>query len=283
MKVGINIYPVAVTELAAAARLADEAGYHSLWYGEHVAVPWVYEKGKYPGDKPPFDPKAPFMEIFAVLAHLAAVTTRVRLCSGIAILTVRELLLTARGIAAVDTLSNGRLELGVGTGWMEEEFNILVPHRRWEDRGHLFDEMLDALHVLWREERPEFHGKHIDFPAIGFEPKPVNGRVPILLGGWAERALRRAARYDGYYDSLIDPDEAGARVAILRRYREDVGLADQPYEISIQKWAPVSQAELDDYAAAGVDQVVLTPWEPWTDQTRVLGGIEAYASRIGLA
>src|SRR5436189_2792757 len=90
VKIGLNIFPVAVPELVPAARLGDELGYQSLWYGEHVAVPWEYEKGKYPGDKLPFAPTTPFLEIFSVFAHLAAHTDRIRLSSGIAILTVRE-------------------------------------------------------------------------------------------------------------------------------------------------------------------------------------------------
>lgn len=281
VKIGLNFFPVKMREMPQAAMLADTLGYTSLWYGEHVAVPWEYDKSRYPGDQVPFHPDSKILDPFALLSYLAAITKNIRLGTGIAILPLHDPLLTARTLTTIDLMSGGRLDLGVGVGWMVDEFDFIG--RDFAQRGPILDEFLDVLDVLWTEPRPEFHGKHFDFRAIGFKPKPLQTpRIPVHVGGYAPVALRRAARYEGWYGGAKTPADCRRIRTDIQRYREEIGTADLPFEMSVLMFWKPTRAEIDDYAAAGADQLVVTPWEPLTDSHKALHGIEEFAHEMGM-
>ena len=281
VKIGLNFFPIRMREMPEAAQLADRLGYNSLWYGEHVAVPWEYDESRYPGDLVPFHPDSKILDPLALLANLAGITERIRLGTGISILPLHDPLLTARTLTTIDLLSGGRLDLGVGVGWMIDEFEFIG--RNFHKRGEILDEFLDVLDVLWSEPRPEFHGKHFDFRPIGFKPKPLQQpRIPVHVGGRGTASLRRAARYEGWYGSADTPEECRAIRNGIEEFRKQIGVEEQPFEMSILMFWQPTRAQIDDYAAAGADQLVVTPWEPLTDASKALRGIEEFAKEMGM-
>lgn len=121
----------------------------------------------------------------------------------------------AKELATLDHLSGGRVELGIGVGWMREEFNVLgVP---WERRGARTDEYVAAMKALWAGTKAEFHGEFVDFPAVTCSPRPLQASIPIMVGGDTPAAMRRAARYgDGYFPGTTDPEQLRARIVDMR-------------------------------------------------------------------
>ena len=189
------------------ARAAEAAGFESLWTVEHVVVPANYESpypysesGKMPGrdDFPIPDP-------LVWLSYLASATTTIRLATGILILAQRQPVVVAKEIATLDYLSGGRVELGVGVGWLREEFDALGVS--FEDRGRRTDEYIGALRTLWSEKEASFEGEYCSFSKCISEPKPLRGTVPIHVGGHSEMAARRAGRLgDGFFPVEGDHD-----------------------------------------------------------------------------
>jgi len=283
MQFGLNMVPVRLEELTEAAQLAERLGFESLWVGEHILTP-VQVAPNYPGatGKPPFAPDSRFTEPFATLAHLGAVTSRVRLGTGILILPLHAPLSIARSIATVDVLSGGRVSLGLGVGWMREEFDAVG--QDFTTRGRRMDEMLAVLDTLFTQSRPRFDGEFYTLPEMGFEPKPVQQpRPPFLVGGSSDVALRRAARLgDGWYGGNEPPDQVAGTIEKLHRFREEYGRADLPFEISvITGWgAGFDPEQVAAYEQAGVHRVVVTPW---ARSREALGAIEAFAEAAGLA
>jgi probable F420-dependent oxidoreductase len=252
--VGVNLSPVPLSELGEAARRAEALGYESAWIGEHVIVPQELTSHYPYGDHPPLRADFRFFDPLCALALIAAQTTRLRLGTGVLILPLRDPFTTARAIVTVDGLSGGRLLLGMGAGWMREEFDLLgVP---FASRGARFDEMLELLTRLFVDAAPEHHGAIWNLPASGFEPKPVQRpRPPFLLGGSSPVALRRAAcSGDGWYGSRTTPEDLGAIVARLAAHRS----GRPPLSITV---GGVPGAALEAYEMAGAERVVVTPWE----------------------
>jgi probable F420-dependent oxidoreductase len=165
-----------------------------LWMPEHVAFPTRFESrypyspdGKYPGD---MDLDIP--EPLSVLNYMAALTQRVKLGTVIMILPLHHPLSIGKQLATLDVLSGGRVILGIGSGWLKEEFDALGID--WKTRGRRTDEAIEALRVVWRDHPCEYHGKHFDFDPVTSFPKPVNGRIPIFIGGHSPANAKRAAR-----------------------------------------------------------------------------------------
>jgi probable F420-dependent oxidoreductase len=280
VKVGLNYAPIRRTDQPRAAILADALGYSSLWYGEHVALPYDFDPSKYPGESMMFDPDSIILDPFALLAYVAGITEHVRLGTGIAILPLHDPLITARTLVTMDMVSGGRIDLGVGVGWNVDEFEFLG--RDFHKRGEILDEFLDVLEVLWSESRPEHHGEHFDFRKIGFRPKPVQRpRIPVHVGGKGPVSLRRAARYDGWYGAADTPDEAARILGEINRYRREEGVDSDPFEFSVLLFRAPDAAEIDSYESAGVDQLVVTPWVI-QDPSNAIRRIEEYAAEIGL-
>ena len=244
--------------MGAFAAHADEVGFESLLAVEHVAVPVGYES-RYPysdtGRMPlPEDCELP--DPLDLLAWLAARTERIRLGTGILVLPEHHPLQLAKRCATIDRLSGGRLFLGVGVGWMREEVAALGIDP--DERGTRTDEAIDALRVIWQEEEPSFHGRHFDFGPVRSQPKPVQPSIPILVGGHAPAAARRAGRRgDGFFP---------------------LGLTG---EVLDQRWAQVQQAAAD----AGRDpaSVSLTLGGLLGDPTAITDAVERGAERVVLS
>jgi probable F420-dependent oxidoreductase len=280
VKIGLNYSPIRRKDQPRAAVLADQLGYSSLWYGEHVALPYDFDPSKYPGDAMMFDPESVMLDPFTLFAFVAGITTHVRLGTGIAILPLHDPLITGRTLVTLDMVSGGRLDLGVGVGWNVDEYEFLG--RDFHKRGEILDEFLEVLDVLWTQPRPEHHGRHFDFRPIGFRPRPVQRpRIPVHVGGHGPASLHRAARYEGWYGSADTPDDAARIRGEILRQRSELGLGDEPYEFSVLFFRAPDQAELDEYEAVGVDQVVVTPWAI-ADPSNALRRIEEYAAEVGI-
>jgi len=238
MKLGVFL-PVsgraAVPEvLGEAAQQAENLGYSSVWAAERLVNPWEMntaypykEDQKWQGF---VAPNVPFLEPLTCLSFLAGVTKKVQLGISVAVLPYRHPLYTARVATSIDTLSNGRLILGVGVGWMVEEFKAL--NVQFDKRGAMSNEQLQIFDLLWKSDRPEFHGKYYDFPPLSVSPAPVQKpRFPIWTGGESEAAVKRAAKYaDAWfsYHVKITPEELASKYAKVKEVAKQVGRAQPP-------------------------------------------------------
>ena len=251
---GINFGPCADPALAVRiAVAAEEVGFESVWTGEHVAMP-VH-------DNPvPTPAETPMLDSLLALANVAAHTRRMRLGTGILVLPHHNPVLLAKALTTLDLASGGRLIAGFGGGYVEAEFGALGVS--FADRGRITDEYLEAMRVLWTEELPRFAGRFAAFDGIRFEPKPhQRPHPPIVIGGHAAPALRRAARLgDGWYGFGLKVETMAPMVQELRRLRAATGRP--PLEISLTTFEKLDEALVERAAAAGVDRLIVMPRVP---------------------
>lgn len=240
------------TTLMEAARTAEALGYDSVWAADRIVIPWEINT-PYPyseGQQFIVPPDRPFFEPLTCLAFLAGCTEKVKLGMSVLVLPYRHPLYWAKIATTIDQLSRGRFLLGVGVGWMNEEFEALGAP--FKDRGQVSDEQLDLLNRLWKDERVSFNGRYYRFKDIAFSPKPFQKpHIPIWVGGEGARAQRRAAAYgDAWFPYFvrITPRELARRFDNVRRRAAEAGRnPDQvslncclPIEVSTQ---PVAQEE----------------------------------------
>ncbi|MDH3681817.1 MAG: LLM class F420-dependent oxidoreductase, partial [Acidimicrobiia bacterium] len=213
MKFGImfaSTGPFASAEGAAAiARNADDCGIESIWSVEHAVIPDGYQS-KYPysaDGKIPGAADADIPDPLIWLAYAAGITDHVRLATGILIVPQRNPVVLAKECATLDKLSNGRFDLGIGVGWLEEEFTTLgLP---FHDRGPRTDDYIAAMRALWTQDRAAHDGPFASFSGAIQRPQPVQeGGVPIVVGGHSKAAARRAGRLgDGFFPISATEDE----------------------------------------------------------------------------
>jgi probable F420-dependent oxidoreductase len=213
--------------LLEAARRAEALGFDSVWTADRIVTPWeIRTPYPYSADQQFIvPPQLPFLEPLTCLAFLAGGTERITLGMSVLVMPYRHPLYWAKIAVTIDHLSRGRLILGVGVGWMAEEFEALgVP---FKERGVMADEQLEVVQRLWTDDRPSFDGHYYRFEAVGFAPKPLQTpRIPIWVGGEGTRAQRRAGRYgDAWFPYFvrITPRELAARFANARRAAAEAG------------------------------------------------------------
>lgn len=253
MKVGlafassIGIDGVAALEVC---RRAEAAGFESVWGGEHVIMPdAIASKYPYTEDgKIPAEPDTPIPDPLIWLAFAAAAAPTLRLGTCILIVPQRNPLVLAKELATLDQLSGGHVELGLGVGWLKEEFDALGVE--WRRRGARNDEYIAAMRALWEGPHAEFHGEFVDFEPVTCSPRPVNGSIPVLVGGDTDAAINRAVRIaDGYFPGEGDFERLGTLIGRLRSAAEQ---ADRdPNSIEINAMFGVQMAD----PAAGVEQM----------------------------
>jgi probable F420-dependent oxidoreductase len=283
MKVGVmfaNVLFFGTPEGAEAlAKASDNAGVESLWTVEHVVVPQGYESpypysptGKMPGDE-----RAPIPDPLAWISYMAALTKNVRLATGILILPQRNPVVLAKECATIDVLSSGRLTLGVGIGWLEEEFDAIgVP---FSERTQRTDEYVEALRALWSEEE-SYSGQFTRFENARSYPKPVQeGGIPIVVGGHTKGAARRAGRLgDGFFPAR--PDNLAELIDEMRRAAKDAGR--DPDAIEVTTGGPPSVDYAKQLADQGVTRIVMPPpaFAP-NDIERALGELsESFITKV---
>jgi probable F420-dependent oxidoreductase len=241
-------------------RRAEGIGLDSIWMGEHVAL---FDKNTfgYPGSKDgriPVPEGGGMLDVTATFGFLAAVTSQLRFGPGVALAPQRNPLYTAKEVCTLDWLTEGRIDFGIGVGWNKEE--VEACGYRWEDRGARCDEFLEVMRRLWTEPVVDFAGRWVRFETCRLDPKPVQKpHVPIVVGGYAEAAFRRAARFGaGWYGFNRDP--AATRETLNRL---DAALAKagrkrgEGFEIIITPPVSMPVDAMQEYAEVGVDRLLV--------------------------
>ena len=248
----INSHACAEPENAARiAALAERLGYDSLWAGEHVAVPS-------PRVAPsPMEPDEPILDPFIALAHVAALTDRVRLGVGVVILPQRNPLVLAKQVASLDVLCGGRLVLGVGVGYLEPEMRAVgVP---MEGRGSRADEYLAAMRSLWEQPAPAYRGRYVEFEGVDAHPRPVQRPLPVVVGGHTRAAHRRAARVgEGWYGFMVGLRAMAEQRELMREAIAEAG-RERPLEVSVTPSRVLDRGVVDAYAELGVHRLIVAP------------------------
>lgn len=241
---------------------AEAAGFASLWASEHVVFFEDYAP-TYPyaaSGRPPMEADTAMMEPLNLLSFIAAKTKRIRLGTGVFLLPQRNPVYTAKETATVDVLSGGRLDFGIGVGWLREEFEAVdVP---FEERGARCDEYIEILKRLWTKDIAEFSGRFYELAPCIQKPHPVQRpHPPILVGGTSAPAIRRAARLgDGWVAINLTVAQVSEKLTSLRAQRQDAGLSMDGFRSTLMMVNyPVTPADLAGYRDAGIDQIVLPP------------------------
>ena len=299
---GLTVEPDALAEIA---RQGERLGFHSMVAPDHIIQPTKINSpypytvgGDFVGRR---DGEWP--EQLTTLAFLAGITERIRLVTSVMVAPYRNPILTAKMLATVDRLSKGRLTVGVGVGWMEEEFEALDAPP-FAERGAVTDEYLRAFKELWTSANPTFDGKYCRFSGLTFLPKPVQKpHPPIWVGGQSRRAIRRAAELGDAWHPVgaipaapLEPQELSDNVATLRRYAERAGR--DPAKIEVAMKAPFYDAgiaptgarrrfsgspeevlrDVHTYSEIGVSHIIFDFRRPDLDQT--LDRMESFAEEV---
>jgi probable F420-dependent oxidoreductase len=282
-RISISAYDMGATDLVALAVAADEVGFDTVWLGEHIVLPVAYQS-EHPATAateqhhhitgPIISPDTELLDPWVGLAAIAGATTQLRLATGMYILPLRHPLLTARAGATLHEVSRGRFRLGIGAGWLQEEFDALgVP---FEARGARVEEAIEILRAAWAGGPFQHHGTLFSLTKVQVSPRRVD--VPLVLGGNSPRALRRAAALGDAWFSSGTPsfDEAMRLRDNLHALRSRHGRHDPfPCTFRIDGRDP---AVVERYRSEGVDEVVI-----WADQLWPPGSLEARRDALARA
>jgi alkanesulfonate monooxygenase SsuD/methylene tetrahydromethanopterin reductase-like flavin-dependent oxidoreductase (luciferase family) len=248
-------------ELCTLARTADECGYAYLAVSDHVVLPETI-RTPYPysdDGRPRWAPDAPWTDPWVAIGAMAAVTSRIRFTTNVFVLAMRNPFLAAKAIATAAALSSGRVSLGVGVGWLEEEFELLG--QPFHTRGRRTDELLAILGKLWTGEP-----------------------VPVYVGGLSEPALRRAARHDGWISDLHSVDEIREIRARIEGHRHELGRARRPFRVLAALRDAFDADGFRRAEEAGVTHAMTQPWlfhgGPGADLAGKQEGLRRFAGEV---
>jgi len=249
---GINTGPCANPATASAvARAAENAGFESVWTGEHIVLP----EPQAPPSPVPAD--TPFIDSAIALAYVAAHTRTIRLGTGIIILPQRNPVVLAKELASVDVLSNGRLMFGIGIGYLKPEFEAIGAP--FDHKGPRTEEFLAAMIALWTMEKPEYRGRFVSFGGVNAMPRPVQKPYPeVVFGGHTKDAYSRSARLaNGWFGFALDHEATAKCIEGLRAACQTAGRRFEEVEISV---TPRGRVDLDSakrFAELGVKRLTL--------------------------
>jgi probable F420-dependent oxidoreductase len=234
---------------------AEAAGFESLWTGEHFALP---------DPKPDWftmEPTLPYLDAIVALTLMATHTETIKIAAGVFELPLHSPVMLAKQLTSIDRVSNGRLLAGVGAGYLEAEYAAFgVP---MSERGSRTDEYIDAMRALWTMPAPEYRGRHVTIAGVDSHPRPVQpGGPPIIVGGLSDAARRRAVtRGNGWF--VYDTDVAWVRQAVTQVADESERLERRAelgrVELTVIPVGTFDRRAAEEYEAAGVDRIVLTP------------------------
>jgi probable F420-dependent oxidoreductase len=246
---GATSYPEA---LASVAQAAEKAGFDTLWAGEHHVLATSSTR---------IPPTSRYLNPVVALTYIAAFTRTIRLGTGVLLLPQHQPLILAKELASLDVLSGGRLIVGIGVGWAEEEFKALgIP---FHDRGARADDYLAAMRAIWSEGTQAYSGRYVSFEDVVAYPHPIQQPAPpIVVGGSAAPVLRRAIEQaNGWYGYALDLDDTASLLAQLReaakRYQRPASLGE--LEISVAPRVPLDKDTALRFAELGVHRLILIP------------------------
>lgn len=259
--------PTRAVELVQAG---EAAGFESVWTVEHTVIPAGYQStypyspdGKMAGGIDDF----PLPDPLIWMSYVAAATREIKLATGILILPQHNPVITAKQVATLDHMSGGRVLLGIGIGWLKEEFDAIGAS--FADRGARTDEYVAAMRTLWSDTSPSFEGEFVTFRDAHCQPQPLNGSVPIIVGGHSQAAARRAGRLgDGFFPAR---GASADLIGLAKQSAEEAGR--DPAALEITTSMPESLADLADLAAIGVDRV-LVPVTPMAGMATAINNPE---------
>ncbi len=244
----------------AIARTADACGWDGLALSDHVffpetlSSPYPYQ----PGGKPFWEPSTPWPDVWVAIGAMAAVTSRLRFVTNVYVLPARNPFVVAKAVGTAAVMSDNRVVLGIGVGWMREEFTLLG--QDFHTRGRRTDETIAVLRTLWRGGMVEHHGRFYDFDRLEMSPAP-SAPVPIYVGGESEPALRRAASLgDGFISVLHSTEEIAALIARINGLRREIDRDRDPFDFL---FACSDAFAVDDYRRLedlGVTSLMTVPW-----------------------
>ena len=266
------------------AHAAEELGFDSLWTTDHMLVP-----------KEHADVFGYVLEAVLTLGYAAALTRRVRLGTSIIVLAQRNAIQFAKEMATLDQYSGGRVIVGVGSGWMEGEFNYL--NADFHHRGRVLDESIGVLRAIWEQDEPAFHGRYYHFDGAVSNPKPVQAHIPVWVGGNSDAALRRAARNDGWHSNSHNPEVlapkyaevkrlSAGRATLSTRFSTDLDPNKSPLVTTssgetrrrLTGTPDMVRETLHEYQQEGLEYPVL--FFPQTDLALMLKQMEAFAKEV---
>ncbi len=242
------------------AKLAEEHGWDTLVLSDHVVHPEKIES-RYPykeDGKRPWEAPDHWPDVWVAMAAMGAATSRLRFITSVYVVPMRHPLHLAKAIGTAAVLTNYRVSLGAGMGWMRDEFELLG--ESFEQRGKRADEMIEVMRKLWTGEMVEHHGRFFDFDRLNMRP-PVKREIPILVGGMSDPAMRRIGRIgDGWLPHAITTAQAREGIEKIRGFRAEYGRENEPLDAVV----PLMDAfDPDAYRRAeevGVTHVLTAPW-----------------------
>ena len=277
MKIGVLIfatdYSIAMDELGSAV---EERGFDSLFVTEHSHIP-AARQTPWPGGADLPKEYSHCLDPFVALSFAAAVTKKIKLGTGICLLPQRDTITTAKSVASLDHMSNGRFLFGIGGGWNKEE---MAHHGvKYETRFARMGEQVLAMKSLWQEEEAQFHGEHVNFEASWAYPKPVQTpNPPILLGGETDHTLRRIVEYcDGWIPRARNGFDAKENIARLAKFAAEAGRDMSTLSVNIFG-AAANKQQLTEYEQAGVTSAILPL--PSAGSDKVLSILDRYAELL---
>ncbi len=277
---------IAVTEmeqLVELTKVAEEVGFTGVTVADHLVKPReIRSPYPYTPDGQPFwSAEEPFPDPWVLIAAIARETTRLRFMPGVYVLPLRDPFNAAKAVSTAAVLSGDRVILGVGVGWMREEFELAG--QQFEARGRRTDEMIEVLARLMSGECVEYHGEFCDFEPVQMAPAPARP-VEVRIGGSSRPALRRAARHDGWLGLVHEPEEVEKIVAFIVEERRLLGRGGTPFDFMISHHSTRPDCgEYERYRDAGVTSIQVPAWRYLGIENTTLDekrrGLEEFAER----
>jgi probable F420-dependent oxidoreductase len=241
-------------------RAAEAVGFDQVSLSDHSFYPGTLTS-KYPyrpDGRPMFKPEQPWPDVWVMAGLLGGVTERIRMATHVYVLPARNPFVVAKAAGTAAWASGGRVVLGIGAGWMREEFDALG--QPFERRGARMEEQVEVLRALWRGGMVEHHGEFYDFDPVDMSPAPAEP-VPVLVGGHSEVALRRAARIgDGWMGTYYTLDDLRGYVERLQGYRKEYGTEDRPFEVQASILDVPTKDVCEQLDELGVDTLITSAW-----------------------